>query len=548
MHEGSRRAILAAFLANLGIAIAKFVGFLITGSAGLLAEAGHSLADTGNQLLLLLGGKRAATGGRHGAPVRLRARALLLGVRRRPRAVLDGRPVRPLRGHREAAPPARRREPRRGHRHPDLRHGAREPVAAHRLQGGLRATAPGTAGGWAGSGARSSRSCRSCCSRTPAPSSASCSRSTGVTLAHVTGEPRWDALGLDRHRPAARRHRHPAGDRDEGPADRRVGEPGGRRGDRHGPRAGAVGAAHHPPADRAPRPRRPARRGQARVRPDADGRGAGGRDRRRPSGTCAPSCRPPTSCSSSPTSYRAAGDVTATVATSRRDRINAVAPIGVLAMVAAVLAFSSSSTIIKWAEVPGSVAGVLADDPRRRAVVDRRRRPPGPHRPPAAEPGDVPARAARPASRSGSTSRCSSPPSARRASPTPSSSPPSARSCSCRSAPCCSTSAPTRGRCRGASCRSPAWRSCCSSAARRAAPASAATSSCSCVVGDVDRLPRQRPPGAGDGRRRRLHGDDDADRRAHRGAGGADRRRRRDVADDAPRAGSPRACSPCSRA
>ena len=60
MHEGSRRAILAAFLANLGIAIAKFAGFLITGSAGLLAEAGHSLADTGNQLLLLLGGKRAA--------------------------------------------------------------------------------------------------------------------------------------------------------------------------------------------------------------------------------------------------------------------------------------------------------------------------------------------------------------------------------------------------------------------------------------------------------------------------------------------------------
>src|SRR5262245_27767030 len=59
MTEGSRRAIIAAFLANLGIAIAKFVGFLITSSAGLLAEAVHSLADTGNQLLLMLGGKRA---------------------------------------------------------------------------------------------------------------------------------------------------------------------------------------------------------------------------------------------------------------------------------------------------------------------------------------------------------------------------------------------------------------------------------------------------------------------------------------------------------
>ncbi len=59
MHEGSRRAIVAAFLANLGIAIAKFVGFAITGSAGLLAEAIHSVADTGNQGLLMIGSRRA---------------------------------------------------------------------------------------------------------------------------------------------------------------------------------------------------------------------------------------------------------------------------------------------------------------------------------------------------------------------------------------------------------------------------------------------------------------------------------------------------------
>lgn len=59
MQEGSKRAIVAAFVANFGIAIAKLVGFVITGSAGLLAEAGHSLADTGNQALLLLGGRRA---------------------------------------------------------------------------------------------------------------------------------------------------------------------------------------------------------------------------------------------------------------------------------------------------------------------------------------------------------------------------------------------------------------------------------------------------------------------------------------------------------
>jgi cation diffusion facilitator family transporter len=58
VQDGSRRAIIAAFFANLGIAIAKFVGFLITGSAGLLAEAGHSVADTGNQALLMFGGRR----------------------------------------------------------------------------------------------------------------------------------------------------------------------------------------------------------------------------------------------------------------------------------------------------------------------------------------------------------------------------------------------------------------------------------------------------------------------------------------------------------
>ncbi len=56
---GSKRAVFAALIANLGIAVAKFAGFAITGSASLLAEAVHSVADTGNQLLLLLGIKRA---------------------------------------------------------------------------------------------------------------------------------------------------------------------------------------------------------------------------------------------------------------------------------------------------------------------------------------------------------------------------------------------------------------------------------------------------------------------------------------------------------
>lgn len=53
------KAIVAAFFANLGIAIAKFVAFFFTGASSMLAEAIHSLADTGNQALLLFGGRSA---------------------------------------------------------------------------------------------------------------------------------------------------------------------------------------------------------------------------------------------------------------------------------------------------------------------------------------------------------------------------------------------------------------------------------------------------------------------------------------------------------
>src|SRR6202022_3296428 len=56
---GSTRAILAALLANAGIAVAKFVGFLITGSSSMLAESVHSVADTSNQGLLLWGQRQA---------------------------------------------------------------------------------------------------------------------------------------------------------------------------------------------------------------------------------------------------------------------------------------------------------------------------------------------------------------------------------------------------------------------------------------------------------------------------------------------------------
>ena len=55
--QGSNKAVLAAFLANLGIAVAKFIGFVFTGSSAMLAESIHSAADTGNQALLFLGQK-----------------------------------------------------------------------------------------------------------------------------------------------------------------------------------------------------------------------------------------------------------------------------------------------------------------------------------------------------------------------------------------------------------------------------------------------------------------------------------------------------------
>ena len=57
--SGGMRAVVAALGANLGIALIKFVAFAITGSAAMLAEGVHSVVDSGNQALLLIGARRS---------------------------------------------------------------------------------------------------------------------------------------------------------------------------------------------------------------------------------------------------------------------------------------------------------------------------------------------------------------------------------------------------------------------------------------------------------------------------------------------------------
>jgi cation diffusion facilitator family transporter len=57
--EGGKKAVIAALMANVGIAISKFIAFFFTGSSSMLSEAIHSVADASNQVLLLVGNKRS---------------------------------------------------------------------------------------------------------------------------------------------------------------------------------------------------------------------------------------------------------------------------------------------------------------------------------------------------------------------------------------------------------------------------------------------------------------------------------------------------------
>ena len=60
--EGGTKAVVAALTANLAIAVVKFGAWALTGASSMLAEAIHSVADSGNQVLLLVGGRRARKG------------------------------------------------------------------------------------------------------------------------------------------------------------------------------------------------------------------------------------------------------------------------------------------------------------------------------------------------------------------------------------------------------------------------------------------------------------------------------------------------------
>jgi hypothetical protein len=186
----SRRAIIAAFLANLGIALSKFVAFALTGAASMLAEAIHSVPIPEPGLLMLGGASRA------GPPTRCTnfgyGTLRTSGPSSSRSCCSASAAVRDLRRHREAAPPARARGSRGGDRvllvavvleSFSLRTALRE--SRSRARGKSISSS---------SAARRSRSWRWSCSKTSARSSVSSSRCRRDPR-DVPDEPRWDAAG-----------------------------------------------------------------------------------------------------------------------------------------------------------------------------------------------------------------------------------------------------------------------------------------------------------------------------------------------------------------
>ena len=192
--SGGTRAIIAAFLANTGIAVTKFIAWFFSGSSSMLAEGVHSLADAGNQLLLIFGGRQAQEGGRQGASVRLRPRALRVRLRRVDHPVLGRRRLLDLRGHREAAAPAPARRAVAADARARDRDRPRVVLAAHR---GARSptTCAASRAGCSSCAAPRRPSSPSCCSRTSPRSSAWSSRSSASASRVITGNSVFDAIG-----------------------------------------------------------------------------------------------------------------------------------------------------------------------------------------------------------------------------------------------------------------------------------------------------------------------------------------------------------------
>ena len=191
----STGTVIVAGLANLAIAVAKLIGGLISHSSAMLSEAAHSVADTVTEVFLFVALKRGREAAGREAPVRLRARDLLLGVHRLAGDVPGRRRILLLPGHHDDH---RARAPGRP---ADLLHrprGVLRPRGDLVPQGRAAGARSGPqVGGQARRGTcrgrRTPRSRRSP-SRTPPRSSASCSPRWASSSSEMTGDPLWDGV------------------------------------------------------------------------------------------------------------------------------------------------------------------------------------------------------------------------------------------------------------------------------------------------------------------------------------------------------------------